>query len=97
MSSTLEAILPTAVLPNITYTATEQSLRAYVKQSIKQYFDQLGETEPANVYKMVLEEVEIPMLKVVMDYCNGNQCKAAKIMGISRGTLRKKLKIYNIS
>ena len=97
MAHTLEAIIPTAVLPNMTYAANEQSLRAYVKQCIKQYFEQLGDTEPANLYKMVLEEVEIPLLKAVMGYTNGNQCKAAKILAISRGTLRKKLKMYNIS
>ena len=45
----------------------------------------------ANVYGMVLRQVEKPMLEVVMAQCGGNQSKAADMLGINRNTLRKKL------
>jgi Fis family transcriptional regulator, factor for inversion stimulation protein len=48
------------------------------------------------LYDLVLGEVERPLFKAVMDYTNGNQCQAAGILGINRGTLRKKLKTYSL-
>lgn len=76
--------------------ATGQSFAASVQQSLQNYFAQLDGEKPANIYNMVLAEMEVPLLKVVMRYTNGNQSKAAKVLGISRGTLRKKLAIYRI-
>ncbi|AKQ33857.1 DNA-binding transcriptional regulator Fis [Candidatus Coxiella mudrowiae] len=75
---------------------TGQSFGSSVQQSLQNYFAQLDGQDPANLYNMVLAEMEVPLLKVVMRYTNGNQSKAAKILGISRGTLRKKLAIYQI-
>ncbi len=45
---------------------------------------------------MVLSEVEAPLLEVVMDYANHNQTKASQLLGLNRGTLRKKLKQYGL-
>jgi Fis family transcriptional regulator len=45
---------------------------------------------------MVLEQVEEPLLEAVMRYSAGNQSRAAEILGINRGTLRKKLKSYGL-
>jgi Fis family transcriptional regulator len=45
---------------------------------------------------MVLAEVEVPLLEAVMEYTKGNQSRAAILLGLSRGTLRKKLKIYGM-
>jgi len=41
-------------------------------------------------------EVEKPLFRTVMDYTGGNQSQAAEILGINRGTLRKKLKSYKL-
>jgi Fis family transcriptional regulator len=57
---------------------------------------QLGDTVPSNIYELVLAEVEAPLLEEVMRKVRNNQTRAAIIMGISRGTLRKKLKQYNM-
>jgi len=43
---------------------------------------------------LVLGEVEPPLFETVMDYAQGNQSRAAEILGINRATLRKKLKHY---
>ena len=45
---------------------------------------------------MVLREVERPLLEVVMQQTNGNQSRAAEVLGINRNTLRKKLKLYEL-
>ena len=46
---------------------------------------------------MVISEVEKPLIQMVLKLTNGNQSKAALILGISRGTLRKKMAIYELS
>jgi Fis family transcriptional regulator len=52
--------------------------------------------EPAHLYQLVLQEVERPLLESVMEYTRGNQSKASIVLGLNRGTLRKKLKQYDI-
>ncbi len=79
-----------------TAPAQVQSMRDSVEQLLDRYFAQLDGQDPANLYKMVLAEMEIPLLKKVLEYTRNNQCKAAIILGISRGTLRKKIKMYSI-
>ena len=71
-------------------------LSEQVRKAMKKYFATLGDTNPANVYEMVLAEVEPELLKAVMKYTNNNQSKAATALGLNRATLRKKLQRYNI-
>ena len=71
-------------------------LNHHVKQSIERYFRELNGAQPASVYDMVLREVERPLLEVVMQETNGNQSRAAEVLGINRNTLRKKLKLYQL-
>lgn len=72
------------------------SLNNSVRQSLQQYFAQLDGQTPANLYGLVLAEVEKPLLEMVLQLTNGNQSKAAIILGISRGTLRKKMAMYGL-
>lgn len=72
------------------------SLRNTVKETLKDYFYKLGGYDPSSLYDMVLEEVERPLIEVVLQRTRGNQSRAAKILGISRGTLRKKMKQYGL-
>lgn len=71
-------------------------LRDSVENSLNNYFNQLDDQVPNNVYPLVIAEVEAPLLRVVMAYAKDNQSVAAQILGLNRGTLRKKLKQYNI-
>jgi Fis family transcriptional regulator len=71
-------------------------LREYVRKVLDNYFSHLDGHKPAQLYDMVLEEVELPLLEAVMKYTRGNQCQAAIVLGLSRGTLRKKLKTYSL-
>lgn len=82
--------------PAVTKKPAEQTLRDSVDNAMKNYFSQLGGQSVTNIYEMVISEVEIPLLQAVMQHTRGNQSKAAILLGISRGTLRKKLKQYGI-
>lgn len=70
------------------------SVAASVTQSVQKYFAELKGAEPVDLYQFVLEEVEIPLFKAVMEHCKYNQSRAALMLGISRGTLRTKLRRY---
>lgn len=72
------------------------SLRACVEMTLHNYFAHLDGTEVTNVYQMVLTEVEAPLLATVLQHTGGNQSKAAEVLGLNRGTLRKKLKEHNL-
>ncbi len=72
------------------------TLRDCVEETLHNYFTDL-DGQPANdIYDMVLSEIEAPLLEVVMRYTQNNQCKAAQVLGLNRGTLRKKLKRYGL-
>jgi Fis family transcriptional regulator, factor for inversion stimulation protein len=79
-----------------TVTHKNQPLHDSVRQALETYFIQLKGQAPNNLYELVLAEVEVPLLEAVMEYTKSNQSRAAILLGLSRGTLRKKLKIYGM-
>lgn len=89
---------PTPVIT--TATPIEQintaSLRENVELAMANYFKHLDGQPVSDVYQMVLSEVEAPLLEQVMKYVRNNQTKAAHLLGLNRGTLRKKLKQYGL-
>jgi Fis family transcriptional regulator len=66
-------------------------LRECVHIALRSYLGSMGDHEIRGLYRMVMDEVEQPMLEAVLEHTKGNRCAAAEILGISRGTLRKKL------
>ena len=72
-------------------------LRSLTEQALDSYFTSLNGHAPGHLYELVMREVEEPLFRAVLDYSEGNQSRAADILGINRGTLRKKLKTYGIS
>ena len=72
-------------------------LQAQVEKELHQYFDILNGQKPSELHDLVISQVEEAMFRVVLDYCDGNQSKAAAYLGINRGTLRKKLAQYNLT
>ncbi len=71
-------------------------LRKHTEEALQQYFKTMNGDRPGELYDLVLGEVEEPLFKAVMDYTAGNQSQAAGILGINRGTLRKKLRTYSL-
>ena len=85
--------------PSAESTATEAtvpSLREAVTTAVRTYLDELDGQLSTEVYQMVLAEVEAPLLEEIMIYTRHNQTKASNMLGLNRGTLRKKLKQYDL-
>lgn len=71
-------------------------LKEQVKIALEKYFAELDGQLVAGLYAMVMAEVEKPLIETVLNHTGGNQSKAAQILGMSRSTLRKKIKQYGI-
>ena len=74
----------------------KQPIRRSVTSAIELYLQDMNGHEVNDLYHVVLSEVEPAILDVVLNYVEGNQTEAAEMLGISRGTLRKKLKLYGL-
>ncbi|OXL28485.1 MULTISPECIES: DNA-binding transcriptional regulator Fis [unclassified Psychrobacter] len=85
------------VKPSLESTShTHEPLRVHVERVVRQYFAMLGDEIPTDLYELILKEIEQPLLSVVLEKSRGNQTKCAQILGLNRGTLRKKLKTYGL-
>jgi len=75
----------------------DKNLQDKIEILLDNYFKDLDGEKPNDVYNMVLHSVEKPLLIYIMNYAQGNQTRAAKILGLNRNTLRKKLELYNLN
>jgi len=73
-----------------------QTLRECVTSSLNDYLTKVDSEHISELYELVLSEVEAPLLESVMQYTRSNQSKASAMLGLNRGTLRKKLKKYGM-
>ncbi len=73
-----------------------KSLHKHTEDALEDYFESLNGDRPGDLYDLVIGEVERPLFKAVLDYTQGNQSQAAGILGLNRGTLRKKLRYYSL-
>ena len=78
------------------FNTKKRSLRTEVKRAIKRYYRNLDGQNPIELYNLTLSQIEPPLLEVVLKKCRGNQSQASKILGLNRGTLRKKLAKYGL-
>lgn len=67
-----------------------------VKHSIRRFLYELEGMQPNNMYELVLKQIEQPLFEAILEHTKGNQSKAADLLGLNRGTLRKKLRCYNL-
>ena len=74
----------------------KKPLHKHTEEALSDYFKSLNGDRPGDLYDLVIGEVERPLFKAVLDYTQGNQSEAACILGINRGTLRKKLRTYSL-
>lgn len=83
-------------LQNIKNGNQNQGLNTTIRTALSQYLNDLGDENPGNVYDLVMQQIEAPLLELIMQHVDGNQSRAAEYLGINRGTLRKKLKLYSL-
>lgn len=76
--------------------SNQQSLQDNVAAAMARYFEALDGQQTSDLYNLVMAEVEPPLLKSAMAYTRNNQSKTAALLGLNRGTLRKKLKQYKL-
>ncbi len=74
----------------------DNELTACVRTAVQEYFKHLDGEKTGTVYDMVLACVEKPLIETVLHHAEGNQTRAAELLGINRNTLRKKMQIYKI-
>ena len=74
----------------------QNEISEVVRRSLERYFKDLDGAKPAAIYDMVLRNVEKPLLETVLDKADGNQTVAARMLGINRNTLRKKMEELKI-
>ena len=73
------------------------SLDQLMDRFMERYFQELGQDLPsAGLYTRIIEQIEIPLLTHMLSAVNGNQVKAAEVLGINRNTLRKKIKTLGL-
>ena len=84
-------------LPELSAQGNPMTIQECVRSSVRAYLRDMGEHPPEDLYQLVLAEVEKPLLEEVMRHTGWNQVRTAIALGISRGTLRKKLRIYGLN
>ncbi|MEO1879900.1 MAG: helix-turn-helix domain-containing protein [Methylococcales bacterium] len=87
----------TAEIIKISEKVKPAPLSSLVKEVLEQYFIQLNGHETTGLHAMLISEVEKPLIETTLNHCGQNQTKASKILGLSRSTLRKKIKLYGLS
>ena len=81
---------------NLQRDTRDSELSACVRKMMKQYFYDLDGEGATDIYDMVVANVEKPLLEVVLHHAEGNQTRAAELLGLNRNTLRKKLTLHGI-
>jgi Fis family transcriptional regulator len=74
----------------------ENEIARCVRKAMDGYFRDLDGERPCAIYDMVISSVERPLLELVLSRVEGNQTRAAQLLGMNRNTLRKKIKEYGI-
>ena len=95
----IESELPetVGVDSGISFQEGEGGLSDSVGHQLKSYFAaHKGGIPPAGLYDRVLREIERPLISMTLEATNGNQIKAAAVLGLNRNTLRKKIRLLEI-
>ncbi len=76
------------------------ALQLLVREAVETYLQDLGEVgqqqSNGHLYELLLHRVELPLLQAVLQHVQQNQTRAARILGLNRGTLRKKMQLHGL-
>ncbi len=85
----------TKVQPSISNRGHE-ALHHCVRRAVRRYLKDMGDHAPDDLYRLVMNQIEKPLIEEVLKWAGGNQCRTAAALGISRGTLRKRINGHKI-
>ena len=74
----------------------DSCLDEVVQRVVRQYLADMGGTDPDNLHTLIVNAVESPLIRTVLEHTGGNQSRAAEILGITRTTLRNRIKRYQL-
>jgi len=83
-------------MPDLDTEAPNTCLKDVVSRAVAQYLEDMGNTPPDNLHERILREVEAPLIATVMNHTAGNQSRAAAILGMTRSTLRNRIRRYGL-
>jgi two-component system nitrogen regulation response regulator GlnG len=89
-----DKIFPDALPPQIFKPGqgAHLSFENFLEEKLADLVERMGGLERGDIYAMVLQRVEKPLITLVLKKTDGNQVRAASLLGINRNTLRKKIK-----
>ena len=70
---------------------SNESFNHAIASILRSYLDKHQGFLPTNLYEMIIQKIEKPLIETIIEQTDGNISKAAKILGLSRLTVRKKL------
>ncbi len=88
-----DALPPQIFKPGLGVTI---SFENFLEEKLADLVERLGGLEQGDIYDMVIQRVEKPLLTLVLRKTEGNQVRAASLLGINRNTLRKKIRELGI-
>ncbi|TLN22700.1 hypothetical protein FDZ71_03385 [bacterium] len=74
----------------------EQPLEDLLLEKFRSFSHQMGNASMTNLHGLVMERVERPLFRAVLEWTGGNQSRASEILGIHRNTLRARLKALGL-
>ncbi|MEE9451762.1 MAG: helix-turn-helix domain-containing protein [Gammaproteobacteria bacterium] len=80
--------------PTLGFRDNTEQLSKTVAQTLQEYFDAATQEDPVDLYRAIISKAEVPLLEMVMERYRYNQSQVAHVLGLSRGTLRSKLRHY---
>lgn len=78
-------------------TNVSKVLRQHVERTLADYLEQYRDHIPGNLYELVINAIELPLLTLVLKKTQYNQSHAARMLGMNRATLSKKMRLYSLA
>lgn len=85
-----------STITTVSRISTPESLHQAVTTAVENYLKEYGEVASPNLHDKVLRDIEIPLFTYLLEQADGNQCQITRWLGLARGTVRKKMKQYDL-
>jgi two-component system nitrogen regulation response regulator GlnG len=89
--------LSRAAAPAVAASREASGLGAIITQRIAEFLDAPPGEEPRDLYDKIVAEIERPLIEIALKRAGGNQVRAARLLGLNRNTLRKKIVDHKIA